>query len=107
MVELEKIDYIFMVGGFSGSEFLTNEIKSNPAFSSIKSISPNEPGTAVLKGTVLFGYNPRAVSARICRYTYGFSVLRDFDSKIHPHVLLLTVMRSAKMFSATWYTKMS
>uniref|UniRef100_A0A8W8KLG7 Heat shock 70 kDa protein 12A n=1 Tax=Magallana gigas TaxID=29159 RepID=A0A8W8KLG7_MAGGI len=68
----------------SSSKFLTDEIKSNPAFSSIKFISPNEPGTVVLKGAVLFGYNPRAVSARICRYTYGFSVLKDFDSKIHP-----------------------
>uniref|UniRef100_K1Q9C0 Heat shock 70 kDa protein 12B n=1 Tax=Magallana gigas TaxID=29159 RepID=K1Q9C0_MAGGI len=84
LVEIGTINFIILVGGFSGSRFLTDEIKSNPAFSSIKFISPNEPGTVVLKGAVLFGYNPRAVSARICRYTYGFSVLKDFDSKIHP-----------------------
>lgn len=84
LVEIGTINFIILVGGFSGSRFLTDEIKSNPAFSSIKFISTNEPGTVVLKGAVLFGYNPRAVSARICRYTYGFSVLKDFDSKIHP-----------------------
>lgn len=84
LVEIGTINFIILVGGFSGSKFLTDEIKSNPAFSNNKFISPREPGTVVLQGAVLFGYNPRAVSARICRYTYGFSVLRVFDSKIHP-----------------------
>lgn len=84
MAELGKIDSIILVGGFSGSKFLTDEIKSNPAFSSIKFISPREPGMVVLKGAVLFGCNPRAVSARICRYTYGLSNNGLFDGKIHP-----------------------
>lgn len=38
----------------------------------------------VLKGAVIFGYNPCAVSARICRYTYGIGILEPFDSKKHP-----------------------
>lgn len=52
LVELDTIDFIIMVGGFSGSKLLTDEIKSNPAFSAIKFISPKDPGTVVLQ--VLF-----------------------------------------------------
>lgn len=69
LVELDTIDFIIMVGGFSGSKLLTDEIKSNPAFSAIKFISPKDPGTVVLQGAVLFGHSPCAVSARICRYS--------------------------------------
>lgn len=35
LVEIGTINFIILVGGFSGSKFLTDEIKSNPAFSSI------------------------------------------------------------------------
>lgn len=106
LIELETIDFIIFVGGFSGSKFLTEEIRGNPAFSSIKFISPNEPGTVVLKGAVLFGDNPRAVSARICRYTYGFSVLRNFDSKIHPqskHIIVDGEEKCDDVFSVLVY----
>ncbi|XP_065930489.1 heat shock 70 kDa protein 12A [Magallana gigas] len=106
LVEIGTINFIILVGGFSGSKFLTDEIKNNPAFSSIKFISPNEPGTVVLKGAVLFGYNPRAVSARICRYTYGFSVLEDFDSKIHPqskHIIVDEEEKCDDVFSVLVY----
>lgn len=82
--EVENFDFIILVGGFSCSHFLRNEIKIHPGFSSIKFISPKDPDTVVLQGAVLFGYNPRAVTARICRYTYGIRVNRPFDSKIHP-----------------------
>ena len=37
-----------------------------------------------MQGAVLFGYNPRAVSARISRYTYGIKVNETFNEKIHP-----------------------
>lgn len=82
--EVGTIDFIILVGGFSCSHFLRNEIKNHPGFSFIKFISPKDPDTVVLQGAVLFGYNPRAVTARICRYTYGIGVNEVFDSKIHP-----------------------
>lgn len=84
LVEIGTIDFIILVGGFSCSNFLTDEIKSHPGFSSIKFISPKDPDTVVLQGAVLFGYNPRAITARICRYTYGIRVHTPFDVKIHP-----------------------
>lgn len=82
--EVGTIDFIILVGGFSCSHFLRNEIKRHPGFSSIKFISPKDPDTVVLQGAVLFGYYPCAVTARICRYTYGIGVNEVFDSKIHP-----------------------
>lgn len=91
LVELETIDFIIFVGGFSGSKFLTDEIKSDPAFSAINFISPKDPGTVVLQGAVLFGFSPCAVSARICRYSYGIRVLKPFGSKIHPQSKLAII----------------
>lgn len=82
--EVGTIDFIILVGGFSCSHFLRNEIKRHPGFSSIKFISPKDPDKVVLQGAVLFGYYPCAVTARICRYTYGIGVNEVFDSKIHP-----------------------
>lgn len=83
MVEIGIINFIILVGGFLGFRFLIDEIKSNFVFFFIKFIFINEFGIVVLKGVVLFGYNFCVVFVRICRYIYGFSVLKDFDSKIY------------------------
>lgn len=91
IAEIESIDFIILVGGFSCSEFLRDSIKCHPAFSTIKVISPPEPGTVVLQGAVKFGYSPRSVSARICRYSYGIRVLMPFCSKIHPQSKLAII----------------
>lgn len=82
--EVGAIELILLVGGFSCSTFLREEIIKYFAFSNIRIISPPERSTVVLKGAVIFGYNPCAVSARICRYTYGIGILEPFDSKKHP-----------------------
>ena len=82
--EVGTIDSVILVGGFSCSVFLREEIKMHSAFSKLKFVCPRDPGVVVLQGAVLFGYNPRAVSARISRYTYGISVLVDFNENIHP-----------------------
>lgn len=109
LVELDTIDFIIMVRGFSGSKLLTDEIKSNPAFSAIKFISPKDPGTVVLQGAVLFGHSPCAVSARICRYSQGIRVLKPFGSKIHPQSKLVIINGDevCKDVFMPWCTKMS
>lgn len=84
IAEVDSVGFIILVGGFSCSAFLRDSIKDHLASSTIKVISPPEPGTVVLRGAVLFGYNPQAVTARICRFAYGFRVLNNFNSKIHP-----------------------
>ena len=60
---------IIMAGGFSESELLQEEVKKS--FPSMTVIIPKDAGLAVLKGAVIFGHNPTAITERICKYTYG------------------------------------
>ncbi|XP_061184484.1 heat shock 70 kDa protein 12A-like [Saccostrea echinata] len=82
--KVKHLDQILLVGGFSCSRYLCEQIKSHSDFSKIKFCCPKEPGLAVLQGAVMFGYHPEEVKFRICRYTYGIGVLQDFDESIHP-----------------------
>ena len=82
--EVETINTVIFVGGFSGSAFLRDEIKSQFHSSGINFLSPHKPELAVLQGAVLFGYNPRAVLARISRYIYGIEILKKFNDQVHP-----------------------
>jgi hypothetical protein len=56
-----------MVGGFSESPMLRNAVET--AFPNRTLIIPEEAGLAVLKGAVLFGFEPRIISTRICKAT--------------------------------------
>ncbi|XP_062606577.1 heat shock 70 kDa protein 12A-like [Saccostrea cucullata] len=82
--EVNHLDQILLVGGFSCSKYLCEQIKSHSVFSGINFCCPKDPGLAVLQGAVIFGYNPEEVEFRICRYTYGIGVLQDFDESRHP-----------------------
>ena len=74
---------ILMVGGFSESELLQEEIKKS--FPSMTVIVPKDAGLAVLKGAVIFGHNPAAITERICKYTYGERLAHEkSDSCTHP-----------------------
>jgi hypothetical protein len=47
-------------------------------------IIPDEAGLAVLKGAVLFGLQPKIVSRRISRLTYGIQSWPEWDADLHP-----------------------
>lgn len=81
--EVGRLDQIILVGGFSSSRYLYDQLKSHSDISAIDICCPKEPGLAVIQGAVLFGYNPEDVRYRICRYTFGFGVLQDFDESEH------------------------
>lgn len=72
-------DIILMVGGFSESQMLQEAIKS--AFKSKTVIIPEDAGLAVLKGAVQFGFNPKVISPRIIRYTFGVCT----NMRFRPH----------------------
>ncbi|XP_069131206.1 heat shock 70 kDa protein 12B-like [Argopecten irradians] len=72
---------ILMVGGFSESLVLQDEIKRN--FPRLRMIVPQDAGLAVLKGAVIFGHEPRAIKSRVCKYTYGVNTARAFDEHLH------------------------
>ena len=72
--------YILMVGGYSESNLLQTRVRE--AFPQKTVICPNQAGLAVLKGAVIFGHNPGAISERISRYTYGTNVSGDRFDKL-------------------------
>lgn len=66
-----EVKHIVMVGGLSESEFIQKSVQN--AFPAINVMIPEDPELAVMKGAVLFGYNPSIISARVARFTYGTS----------------------------------
>ncbi|XP_069137466.1 heat shock 70 kDa protein 12A-like isoform X2 [Argopecten irradians] len=79
--DVDGVNTIVLVGGFSQSDYVTSLMKS--AFSDERIVIPLQAEMAVLHGAVLFGFEPRAVSARICRHTYGISCRKDFMEGVH------------------------
>ena len=69
------------VGGFSESPLLQDAIRK--AFPDCQVIVPQEAGLAVLRGAVVFGYNPKAIDSRIAKYTYGVDMHTRFDPGKH------------------------
>ncbi|KAK3602782.1 hypothetical protein CHS0354_026330 [Potamilus streckersoni] len=86
--ERHDIKTILMVGGFSESRFLQEQIRTR--LPDCRIIIPADPGLAVLKGAVIFGHDPSVVSTRVSRYTYGTSTTVPFMKNIHPYSKMIT-----------------
>ena len=82
MKRTTDVEYIFMVGGFSSSQYLTSEIR-RVFGDKVKVLIPDDPALAVLKGAVMFGWRPDYITSRIARKSYGVSVTRAFDPSKH------------------------
>ncbi|XP_045204913.2 heat shock 70 kDa protein 12A-like isoform X1 [Mercenaria mercenaria] len=81
-VSSHRIEKILMVGGFSDSPMLQENVRKT--FPRIRVIIPEEAGLAVLKGAVLFGHNPKMITARVCKYSYGIRAFKHFEPGIDP-----------------------
>lgn len=82
----KDITILVLTGGFAESE-VVQEIMHQELVgkSQIKQIIvPPDPDIAVLKGAVLFGHNPAAVSCRINRQTIGLRIARLYNPEMHP-----------------------
>ena len=80
--ELKGAKYMFMVGGFSQSTILQSEMRSRFGHL-LKVLVPDDPALAIMKGSILYGLNPRRIHSRIARKTYGLETMTDFDPRIH------------------------
>jgi molecular chaperone DnaK (HSP70) len=79
------VNFIFMVGGFSESPFLKAEIKKNFEENfNINVLVPRRPQVSVIRGACMFGLNPRSITSRISKLTYGINTLTTFDPSKHP-----------------------
>lgn len=83
------VTFMFMVGGFSESPFLKAEIKSafendESGNSPINVLVPRRPQVSVIRGACMFGLNPRSITSRISKMTYGINTLTTYDTVRHP-----------------------
>lgn len=77
-----RIDMILMVGGFSDCDLVEKAVRMN--FPNHHILNPKEAVLAVLKGAVIFGHKPMAISSRVAKYTYGYESWPAFDPLVHP-----------------------
>jgi len=80
----ETVDFIFMVGGFSESPFLKNEIIQRFETNKVQVLVPRRPQVSVIRGACMYGLNPRSITSRIAKKTYGINTLTTFDPQKHP-----------------------
>ncbi|XP_060065908.1 heat shock 70 kDa protein 12B-like [Ylistrum balloti] len=79
--QVEDIDAIIMVGGFSECPILQTEISRS--CSNKRLVIPNQAGLAVLIGAVINGHELEAVIERISRLTYGVAADIPFIRGVH------------------------
>lgn len=82
---VSDIEALVLVGGFSESPYLQEVMKKKfdmkTMFDSQKMLhvySPVEPASAVIKGAVIYGHQPRAIDSRVCKYSYGIARMMRF-----------------------------
>ena len=79
-----KATLIFMVGGFSENPFLKSEIKKRFENDKLSILVPRRPQVSVIRGACMYGLNPRSITSRIAKKTYGINTLTTFDPERHP-----------------------
>lgn len=78
---IANIRTLLAVGGYSESPVLINAIKKK--FPNLTIIVPKDPGLAVLKGAVLYGFEPHAITERVSQYTYGVAMQKPYDPDVY------------------------
>ena len=79
----KSIKSIYMVGGFSESEFLFTEVSKYFSSSQVKVKTTPSPGLSVLFGSVKFGKHSDIIRSRIMPLTLGIETWDDFQPDKH------------------------
>ncbi|KAL4230277.1 hypothetical protein ACF0H5_010662 [Mactra antiquata] len=77
-----KVSKILMVGGFCQSKILQKKIRA--LFPQLNIIIPEDASMAVVKGAVLFGFNPAMITSRVCKKTYGIKAYKQWEPALDP-----------------------
>ena len=98
--ENQNLDFIAMVGGFSNSPIVIQEIKDQV---SIPVIVPENPELSVVQGAIMFGWKPEMFQSRKSKRTYGLRTTKRFRENIDPERLAMydddSVKRCKNRFS--------
>ncbi|KAL0477864.1 hypothetical protein AKO1_013667, partial [Acrasis kona] len=82
-----KADFIFIVGGFGGSEVLHDQIcnafatRLNNGIEGV--IRPSAPSEAIIDGAALLGLDDSLIKSRRMRRSYGVKSIQKFDPQKH------------------------
>ena len=79
--ELSGVNHIIMVGGFSLSEVLQEAVKRQFPRLDIRSVA--HANSAVLRGAVIHGHEPRIIRWRKSAFTYGVNCYKEFVEGEH------------------------
>ena len=79
---IKGVKIIIMVGGLSESRLVQETVKN--AFPNLKVVVPPNAVLSVIKGAVVFGYRPTAITERISKYTYGIEISLPFQDSVLP-----------------------
>lgn len=81
----EQITALHMVGTYSKSRYLLEEVRSGVKGINADDIfNPTESHVAIVKGAVLYGFDPTIVQERVAALSYGIGFSTDFDPSKHP-----------------------
>ena len=84
--DAEDVNTILMVGGFSEATLLQEAFKKE-FHNRINIVVPRDAATSILRGAVIYGHNPMAISQRVLKKTYGADVMILFKEGVHPEHL--------------------
>lgn len=80
----KKVSCIFLVGGFGSSNYLFQRVQEVFSTRVKQILCPPRAPMAVVRGAVYFGLNPRVITSRVSRRTYGINAGLPFDEKLDP-----------------------
>ena len=83
---MNRVDYIFLVGGFAESKLLQDRVRGAFERDGLRVVVPNRPGLAVLRGAAMLGMGAASsFASRIARYTYGVRTSTAYDPLKEDH----------------------
>ncbi|KAG0165276.1 hypothetical protein DFQ28_008964 [Apophysomyces sp. BC1034] len=84
MIPDSRLDCIFIVGGFGSSNYLYQRLQETFKNRVNQILCPPRAAMAVVRGAVHLGLNPRVITSRISRRTYGINAGLPFDETKDP-----------------------
>ncbi|CAO3593034.1 unnamed protein product [Absidia cylindrospora] len=80
----KRLSCIFLVGGFGSSHYLFQRVKDVFSDRVKQILCPPRAAMAIVRGAVHFGLNPRVITSRVSRRTYGINAGLPFDPAVDP-----------------------
>ncbi|RUP51244.1 hypothetical protein BC936DRAFT_149272 [Jimgerdemannia flammicorona] len=98
-----RLDAIFLVGGFGSSDYLYDRVRAQFDARVRKIAAPPRGELAVVRGAVYFGLNPRVVTSKISRRSYGVMTRMTFEEGKDPEESAVVTNDGIKRISKNFW----